>query len=152
MTDAKQEIAQLRAELDKVKASLAPKPFDPAEVGRWQDQMHQLAERRMARASVFSSEDLAAMEAACPTDVCQDIVARGAVRGPSGHGVGSTVSAPSGVYPNMSGWRDATPIGPPPGVAQADRLMDAQDARDRHDLIVEEARRVAARKLAEGSK
>lgn len=28
-----------------------------------------------------------------------------------------------------------------PGVAQADRLMDAQDAKDRHERMIEEARR-----------
>jgi hypothetical protein len=150
MTNAKQEIAELRAELDKVKASLAPKPFDPAEVGRWQDQMHQLRERRMAGASNFSPDQLAAFEAACPTDVARDIVARGGVRPPSSHGAGNTVSAPSGAFPNMSGWRPAVPIGPPPGIAQADKLMDAQDAKDRHNLIVEEARRTAARRLVEG--
>src|SRR5262249_7654705 len=32
---------------------------------------------------------------------------------------------------NTSGWRNAQPLGPPPGVAQADKLMDAQDAKDR---------------------
>jgi hypothetical protein len=42
---------------------------------------------------------------------------------------------------NRSGWRDAQPLTNPPGVAQADRLMDAADARDRADLIAAEARR-----------
>jgi hypothetical protein len=47
---------------------------------------------------------------------------------------------------NNSGWRDATPLGPPPGVAQADRLMDAQDARDRAELIAREAKRLVGAK------
>jgi hypothetical protein len=146
MADAKEEIAELRAELDKVKASLAPKPFDPVEVGRWQNQMHQLAERRMAGASNFSPGELAAFAAAVPDDVAKDIVARGGVRPPSGHGAGM-VSAPSRVDPNTSGWRPAVPIGPPPGVAQADRLMDEQDRRDRHELILQEAKRRAMEQL-----
>jgi hypothetical protein len=152
MADAKQEIAELRAELDKVKAALAPKPFDPVEAGRWQNEMHQLRERRMAGASNFSRDQLAAMEAACPAEVAKDIVARGGMRGPSGHGAGGTVSAPSSVSANTSGWREATPIGPPPGIELVDRLMDAQDQRDLHDRIVEEAQRKAAQRLAEGSK
>jgi hypothetical protein len=41
------------------------------------------------------------------------------------------------------GWREPTPLGPPPGVAQADKLMDMQDARDRAELIAQEARRLA---------
>jgi hypothetical protein len=152
MTDAKQEIAELRAELDKVKASLTPKPLpSEADAAAHRAAMHELAERRMARAGNFSREDLAAFEAACPANVAQDIVARGSMRGPSSYAAGGTaVSGPSSVSPNTSGWRTAVPIGPPPGVEQADRLMDAQDARDRHDLIVEDAQRKAAQRL--GSK
>jgi hypothetical protein len=44
---------------------------------------------------------------------------------------------------NRSGWRDAQPLSNPPGVAIADRLVDAQDARDRAELIAAEARRLA---------
>jgi hypothetical protein len=42
---------------------------------------------------------------------------------------------------NTTGFRDALPLAPPPGVALADRLMDVQDAKDRADLIVGEAGR-----------
>ena len=42
---------------------------------------------------------------------------------------------------DRSGWRTAQALSNPPGVAQADRLMDAQDQRDRADLIAAEARR-----------
>jgi hypothetical protein len=41
---------------------------------------------------------------------------------------------------------------PPPGIELVDRLMDAQDQRDLHDRIVEEAQRKAAQRLAEGPK
>jgi hypothetical protein len=60
---------------------------------------------------------------------------------------GTAVSGPSSVSPNTSGWRTAVPIGPPPGVVQADLLMDEQDRRDRHELILQEARRRAAEEL-----
>ena len=44
-----------------------------------------------------------------------------------------------------TGWIDPAPLGPPPRVAIMDRMMDAQDARDRAELIVNAAmaRRVA---------
>ena len=44
-------------------------------------------------------------------------------------------------FVNRTGWRNAAPLSSPAGVAQADRLMDATDARDRADLIAAEARR-----------
>jgi hypothetical protein len=36
----------------------------------------------------------------------------------------------------------------PPGTNYADRLMDAQDAKDRHERVVEEAQRQALHKAA----
>jgi hypothetical protein len=33
--------------------------------------------------------------------------------------------------PKPSGWAEPRPLGPPPGVALADRIVDAQDQRDR---------------------
>jgi hypothetical protein len=49
-----------------------------------------------------------------------------------------------------TGWVAPTPLRPPPGVAQADRLMDAQDAKDRAELIERDARLKSMQKLAEG--
>jgi len=45
-----------------------------------------------------------------------------------------------------TGWREATPLGPPPGVAQADRLMDAADKADRVELAQRLARQELARR------
>jgi hypothetical protein len=56
----------------------------------------------------------------------------------------SNVRAPVG-----TGWREASPLSNPPGINYADRLMDAQDAKDRHERIVEEAQRQALIKEAE---
>ena len=67
----------------------------------------------------------------------------------SARGLGVLQSAGGGPTPtrvsaqNRSGWRDPGPLGPPPGVAIADRLMDVQDARDRAQLIANEAQRLA---------
>ena len=49
-----------------------------------------------------------------------------------------------------TGWMRELTLRNPPGTAQADRLMDAQDHADRHELILrEDARRRAERKLRE---
>jgi hypothetical protein len=44
------------------------------------------------------------------------------------------------------GWVREAPLTLPPGVALADKLMDAQDAKDRYELMQAEARRIAATK------
>jgi hypothetical protein len=59
-------------------------------------------------------------------------------RAPTGR-PGMIPEQPSNVRPdsgpaNTSGWREASPLRPPPGVAQADKLMDEQDRRDRAEL------------------
>jgi hypothetical protein len=56
---------------------------------------------------------------------------------------------PANVSGSGTGWGHSTPLGPPPGVAQADRLMDEADRRDRAELIEREARLQAMEKLAE---
>jgi len=144
------EIADLRRELAELKRKVEPEPIDwERRIAEHRDAMHQIAEGRMARASNFSREDLAAMEAACPTSAVRDIVAKGTIKPPSADGTAGTISAvhrSPGVYPNTSGWRSETPFGPQPGIAHVDRLVDAQDVRDRAELIAQEARTAAVRK------
>jgi len=157
MTDAKkqtEEIAALRAEVEALKAAV-PKPaksFEEIErEGReWANEMHQLREGRMAYAiHPATVRDLAG--GVSDANV-RGIV--GAARAP----IGPTTMAPSsppvtgvrrGNVPGSgTGWAHSAPLGPPPGVAQADRLMDAQDARDRAELIEREAQQRAMAKLA----
>jgi hypothetical protein len=149
MTD-NNEIADLKRELSKLKAA---QPIDhkalEREAAAWRDQMHQMSEARMAQASAFSREQIAAMDAAAPPEMCRDLVQHGTVQSPSAAGTAGTitkVSSSPGVPGSNAGWLTAPPIGPPPGVALADRLMDAQDAIDRHELMQAEARRIAAMK------
>jgi hypothetical protein len=53
-------------------------------------------------------------------------------------------STPAAELPSRpSGWQKFDPIGPPPGVDICDRMMDAQDRRDKAALI--EAERLAYR-------
>lgn len=75
------------------------------------------------------------MTLAAPTDVIQAIVRDNRhashstsllPQGPKGP------SAPQGEAPK--GWQEPTPLGPPPGVALCDRMVDAQDALDRKEL------------------
>ena len=76
---------------------------------------------------------------------------RGAPTGPTGAIPRSTGGGgPANVPGSGTGWAHETPIGPPPGVAQADRLMDAQDARDRAELSKRDAQLRAMEKMAEG--
>jgi hypothetical protein len=147
------KIEALQREIEALKRAMAPTAADRAEserrVAEHRDRMHQMAEARMAHAAPFTRADLAAFEAAAPRSVCQDIAARGGIPGPSTAGAGGTISAvrgPSGVYPNTGGWRPETPFGPQPGINHVDRLVDAQDAKDRAELIAEHARMAAMKK------
>ena len=136
MTD-KDEIAQLKKEVDKLKASLTPTPTDPIAVGAWRDQMHALAERR-ASSSGFSRADLEAFEQACPTSTIRAIACRDnrAPTGPSGQagasGQVTKVSSNPGLPgSNTSGWVNARPLGPPPGVGYVDMLCEVDAAKER---------------------
>jgi hypothetical protein len=145
MTD--DEISDLKRELAEVKAAM--KPLDPSALEReakeWASEMHALSEARMSNAGAFTLEELRAFEAAAPRSVVQDLVAHGTIPGPSGAGTSGTItkvsSSPGLPGSNTGGWRDATPIGPPPGIAQADQLMDAADKADRIELAQRLARR-----------
>jgi hypothetical protein len=123
-------------------------------VREWMDQMHQMREGRMSLATPPSVvrdwavlddnlvKGLALRDARAPTGPSS----QGAI--PSSHQV--TGVRPGGVPGGCTGWQAPIPLSPPPGVAQADRLMDAQDARDRAELIERDARLKAMQKLAEG--
>jgi hypothetical protein len=145
MTD-KDEINALKARVAELeRAAKPPQPFRPEPHQRFDP----TANMSMPRSA------LQAMVDAVPDSVLADIVSRGGVPPPSGAGASGQVTAvrgPSGVYPNTSGWREAVPLGPPPGVAACDRLMDEADRRDRVELVerIAQAQRVedAARKLA----
>jgi hypothetical protein len=99
---------------------------------------------------------LAAMVTAVPDHMMREIALRDA-RAPTGR-PGMIPSQPSDVRPpgnvpgSGTGWAREIPLSPPPGVKDADRLMDAQDAKDRAELVEREAKFMAMQKLAEGTK
>jgi hypothetical protein len=155
MSNNANKIAKLEAEVAALKAA-QPKPQKSfAEMEReareYASQMHELREGRMAYAihpSVVCDMTGGVTEADCAD-----------LRRASHRPTGPTTMAPSsppvvgGRTANVpgggTGWAHSAPLGPPPGVAQADRLMDAQDAKDRAELIREEAQRRAMQKLAD---
>jgi hypothetical protein len=151
-----EEIADLRRQVAFSEPSVALAILPRRTLLKRRDELHQMRERQMSNASNFSREDLAAMAAACPPSAMHDIISKGgAPRPPSADGVSGqlTRAHPSpGLPGSHRGWVEPRPISSPPGVAACDRLVDAQDAKDRHDLMVAEARRAAERKLAEEPK
>jgi hypothetical protein len=143
---AKEELAALKREVEELKAKLSPpKPFKPQpyEPIDW-----------TARMSMPPSA-LRAMVEAEPKGFMAGVVRdnRGAPTGPTGAIPRSQQptggGGPANVPGSGTGWAREIPLGPPPGVAQADRLMDAQDQRDRAELIEREAKFKVAEKMTE---
>jgi hypothetical protein len=147
---AKEELAALKREVEELKAKLSPPKSDfvPMTDAEHRDWVHQMQERRMSMATPPSVvRDLNVLDESLMRGV------RGDARAPTGRpGMipDSQQPSPRPSVGDGTGWAREIPIGPPPGVAQADRLMDAQDARDRAELIEREARLKAMQKLAEG--
>lgn len=154
MTDnTKNEIAELKAELDKLK----PTEIDDKAMRQWQSDMHNLRERRAASFNPFSRDQLEEMERAAPTHVVRAIVGRDshAPAGPSSAGtsgqVGRVSANPGIPGSNTGGWAREIPLGPPPGIRWVDAQLDAQDLKDRRELIEQKAKEQALLKAAEKS-
>ena len=132
MTKQSDELAALKKKVEELEAKLSPpKPFVPQPYERY--------------------DPIAGMCAGFMAGVVRDN--RGAPTGPTGAIPRSqqvTGTHPGGGVPGSgTGWGHSTPLGPPPGVAQADRLMDAQDGKDRAELIEREAKLQAMEKMTE---
>jgi hypothetical protein len=145
-----QQIAALQAEIDRLKA--CSPPHDPTAVSEWRDRMREIAERRASQGAMshYTRDQLRAMREAAPDDQVKAIAMRDnrAPTSPSQAGssgkVNTTHSNVGLPGSNTSGWRDARPLGPQPGINHVDRQLDEQDRRDRLELIqAEEARRRA---------
>jgi hypothetical protein len=140
-----ERLAQLEAEVAALKASLAPKPppepFKPQPYQRYDP---------TANMSMPPSA-LRAMVEAVPDNFMRDVVRDNrAPSRPSGMiPQQPTGGGPANVPSSGRGWSASIPLSPPPSVAQADRLMDAQEQRDRAELIEREAKFGAMQKMAE---
>jgi hypothetical protein len=149
MGELNDKVKELERQLAEMKTAL-PTPIDHAAAARFKDEMHQLAERRASAHNAFSRADLEDMERACPTSTARAIVSdnRGGV-GPRSAAAMPASATPAPVVTSGSGWAHEVELTNPPGVAQADRLMDEADRRDRLALIEEKAKQQAFLKATE---
>jgi hypothetical protein len=123
------ELAALRArveELERERKAQPPKPFKEEPWQRYDP---------TANMSMPASA-LAAMVAAVPTDMVRGIVRDNqGPQGPSAQGGVPSSQQLTGVHPgggsNTTGWREARPLGPPPGINYVDALCVADDVRQR---------------------
>jgi len=135
----KKKVEEQGRELAEIKAAQPkppPEPFKPQPY----EPIDWTARMSMPRSA------LEAMIAAEPRGFMRDVALRDA-RAPQSPSTIPSTQQRADVRPvagDGSGWVAPTPLGPPPGVAQADRLMDAQDRRDRIEL----AHRIAAHEAA----
>jgi hypothetical protein len=123
----KDEIAELKARVAELERANKPPVFKSEPYQRYDP----TAGMSMPKSTMLE------MAAAVPD--MREIAMRDnrAPTGPSSQGVVSSSQMVSNV--RGSGWAREIPIGPPPGVNYADRLMDAQDAKDRHERIAQDA-------------
>jgi hypothetical protein len=150
MTKQTDEIAALRKRIEELEAKAKPpepeKPFVPQPYQRYDP----------TAGMCMPPSALAAMVAAVPDHVIREIAMRDN-RAPTGRpgmiptsqqstGGGGSANVPG----SGTGWAHQTPIGPPPGLRYVDQQLDAQDAKDRQELIEKKAREQAMLKLAEG--
>jgi hypothetical protein len=142
MTD---ELAALKARVAELEARTKPPPPAPPAPKGFQRYDYTAGMSMPASA-------LRAMVQATPDAMVRDIAMRDgrAPTGPSAQGVIPASQPLSNVRVGGSGtgWAREIPLSNPPGVAILDRIMDAQDAKDRHELMVQEARRQALLKVA----
>ena len=157
MTNKKQtadEIAALRAEVDALKAA-QPKPQQTweeieASAAKFRDEMHQMREGRMSLATPPSVvrefavlddatvKGIALRDARAPTGPSS----QGAI--PSSQQVSNVRGA--NVAGSGTGWAREIPLGPSMHQRYVDAQLDAQDAKDRRELIEQKAREQAALK------
>lgn len=135
MTERDLEIEALKERIAKLEEAAKPKaPFKPDPMPR----------RDLTERASMPPSALREMANAVPDAMVRQIV--NGNRAPADLAPLTTNVRPTIAQQNRAGWRNPAPLGPPAGVAQADRLMDVADARDRAELIEKEARRLAKTK------
>jgi hypothetical protein len=128
MTD---ELAALKARIEQLERKAKPPPAPP-DMTNWQ-RYDPTARMTMPRST------LEEMVNAIPTNMVRAIALRDAraPQGPSSQGVIPTSQQMSSVHPGGggSGWRDAVPLGPQPGINYVDAICVADDVRQRAEQI-----------------
>jgi hypothetical protein len=121
------ELAELRARVAELeRANKPPKPFKEEPWQRYDPTANMTMPLNALRAMV---------------DAVPDSMVRGIVRdnqgptGPSSAGIVPSSQQLTGIHPaggsNTTGWREATPLGPPPGIHMVDALCIADDVKQR---------------------
>jgi hypothetical protein len=136
----KREVAELKAKISPPKSDFKPAPYQ---------QYDPTANMCMPMSTMME------MARVVPTGMLRDIVHDN--RAPTGRPgmipnsqqASSSGGGAANVPGSGTGWARETPLGPPPGVNYADRLMDAQDQKDRAELLEREARLHAMQEMAE---
>jgi hypothetical protein len=142
MTNAKDEISALRAEVAELKNALSgkedkpppKKEFKEESDAEWRDRMHQMRERQ---ANLWMPPSAIQEMAGHP---CNQVMA-GVIRdrhAPTSPGMISRSEQPSDVRGNVpgsgTGWAHEVPIGPPPGIQHVDAQLIADEVRQRAEL------------------
>jgi hypothetical protein len=128
MTTKDDELDALKARIEELERKAEPaKPFVPEP---WTP-IDRTAGMTMPRSA------LQEMVNAVPDHVLRGIVRDNqAPQGPSGQGVVPSSQQITGLHPgggpaDTSGWREAAPLGPPPGIQWVDALCIADDVKQR---------------------
>jgi hypothetical protein len=134
MTNQKDELAALKKKVEELEAKVSPpkSTFVPMSDAEHRDWVHQMQERRMSMAMPPSVvHDLTVLD----DRMVKEITLRDA-RAPNNPAVipQSQQVSRGPEKSSTPGYIDPRPLRPPDGVAQADRLMDHQDALDRAEL------------------
>jgi hypothetical protein len=131
----KDELAELKAKVAALEAKVDPPKSTFVEMSdaEHRDMVHQMRERQMNSWMPPSAvQDLVAAE---PRGFMQGVLRDN--RAPTGRPgmIPRTEEVSNAREPSPTpGWLAPTPLSNPPGVAQADKLMDEQDRRDREEL------------------
>jgi hypothetical protein len=151
MSKQEAELAALRREVEELKAKVSPpkNTFVPISDAEHQDRVHQMREGRMSMAMPPSVVRYFA-DGVTAAD-CADL--RQQSHRPTGRpGMIPDNQQPASPRPSPgdgTGWAREIPLGPPPGLRYVDQQLDAQDARDRAELIQQHAQLEAAEKVTE---
>ena len=148
MSKQTDEIAALKARVEELeRANKPPEPFKPEPYQRY-DPTEGMS---MPRSTMLE------MARAVPDQMMREIALRDN-RAPTGRPgmIPNSQQSTGGGSANMpgggTGWVDPAPLGPPPGLRYVDQQLDAQDAKDRAELIEREAKLKAMEKLAEANR
>ena len=135
----KDELASLKARVAELERAKPQPPLSEQDAAAWRGEMHQLREQNANAVPPWMRDAVAGGV----TDADAQGIGRRDCRAPTGPSSGGAIPSSQQISAvRGTGWRNVPDFGadgqhPTPGVAAADRLMDAQDAIDRQKLIAE---------------